>query len=555
MNGFVFRCALPAGWQKRRPIGFSVIGRISKKGLSLVGVVIASLGILQGQDVWQWPEGKKAVLSLTFDDARQSQVTQGTALLDKYQAKATFYVVPESMKPVLDGWKEAVANGHEIGNHTLYHPCTGNFTWSRDRALEDYTMARMRAELTATNEQIKELLGVEAESYAYTCGQKFIGRGENTQSYIPLVAELFTSGRGFLDETPNAPEYMDLAQLTGIESDGKDFNEIRTVLEAARETGAWVVLAGHEMSDQGNQTTRLDMLEQLIKYAQDPANGIWLATVREVTSYIQEQRQQQPLSGLKSSLTFHSSYDYGYEADFAKGDPGIYTAPARGKLELAAPGMQADHVAWVKQKGKYGAALEYQKKGDQVLFYKSEQNVAYQRENWDGTISLWLQLDPEHDLEPGYCDPIQITDTDYNDAALWVDFTDKNPRSFRMGVFGDLKVWNPDNIGPNENPDFNNRLVAASNRPFSRDQWTHVVVSYRHLGGEGARADFYINGQLQGTQDNIPEPFTWDLLQSKIFIGLNYVGLIDEVAMFSKSLSGEEVRLLYGLENGVRELY
>ena len=37
-----------------------------------------------------WPEGKTAALSLTFDDARLSQVDQGLPLLDSYGVKATF---------------------------------------------------------------------------------------------------------------------------------------------------------------------------------------------------------------------------------------------------------------------------------------------------------------------------------------------------------------------------------------------------------------------------------------------------------------------------------
>ena len=78
-----------------------------------------------------------------------------------------------------------------------------------------------------------------------------------------------------------------------------------------------------------------------------------------------------------------------------------------------------------------------------------------------------------------------------------------------MGIFGDLEVWNPDNIGPDDNPDFNNRLVLAKDRSFSRETWTHVVVSYSKLGTAGAKADLYINGKHQGTQDNIPEPLTW----------------------------------------------
>ena len=459
------------------------------------------------------------------------------------------------MKPVLEGWKKAVQNGHEIGNHTLYHPCTGNFQWSRDKALEDYTLAKMRNELVETNRQIESLLGVNAVSYAYTCGQKYVGRGENTESYIPLVAELFSSGRGFLDETANDPGYLDLAQLTGIESDGKSFLELKPILEKAQENGEWVVLAGHEMSDEGNQTTQLSMLEELIIYAQDPANGIWLATVAEISEYIEEQQRQQPLSNLQQSLTFHASFDHGYNADYAKGSPHIYTAPEYGKLEDSQKGMGSRSIQLAPDQGLSGGALEFTKKGQAVVYFKSEDNISYDRDSWSGTISLWMRLDPEQDLEPGYCDPIQITDVGYNDAALWVDFTNKNPRIFRMGVFGDLAVWNPDNIGPDENPDFNNRLVAAKDRPFSREQWTHVVVTFSSLGTESANASFYINGNLQGTQDNIYEPFTWDLIKSKIFIGLNYVGLIDELALFDRSLSEKEVRLLHGLQKGAGALY
>jgi peptidoglycan/xylan/chitin deacetylase (PgdA/CDA1 family) len=504
---------------------------------------------------WSWPDGKKAALSLSFDDARQSQVKGVTALFNKYEVKATFYVVPDAMKPQLDGWKEAVQNGHEIGNHTQNHPCTGNFDWKRDHALEDYTLAQMRNELDATNHQIEEMLGVTPVSYAYTCGQKFVGRGTNTKSYVPLVAEMFSSGRGFLDEASNAPGYLDLAQLTGIESDGKDFEEIKPILDRAQETGDWVVLAGHEIADDGSQTTRIAMLEKLIAYAQDPKNGIWLGTVGEISEYVAAKSGQGPEKGLKEALTFHASFDHGYIADFSKGNGAIYTDPARDDIADSEKGMNSPDVALADGKGRFGGALEFKKRGKAALYFKSEDNISYNRDSWSGTVSLWLQLDPEKDLEPGYCDPIQITDVGYNDAALWVDFTNKNPRSFRMGVFGDLEVWNPENISPDENPDFNNRLIVAGDRPFSRDQWTHVLISYANLGSEDAKADLYVNGKLQGTQEDIPEPFTWDLDKSKIFIGLNYVGLMDEVAIFDRGLTREEVGILYGLDEGVVELY
>lgn len=245
-----------------------------------------------GQTDFEWPDGKKAAVSLTFDDARPSQVKKGTVLLDKWEAKATFYVVPGAVEREIEGWEKAVANGHEIGNHTVVHPCSGNFVWSRDRALETYTLGRMKSELVQANRRLEELLGVKPTSFAYPCGQTTVGRGVNTMSYVPLIAELFDTGRGWLDEAPNDPTYVDMAQLTGIEMDGKDFDEILPYLETAKENGSWLVLSGHEMDEAGRQTTRLSMLDQLIPYLQDPANGFWLARVDEVTRYVLSYRMR-----------------------------------------------------------------------------------------------------------------------------------------------------------------------------------------------------------------------------------------------------------------------
>lgn len=245
----------------------------------------------QSAPAFQWPEGKRVALSLSFDDARASQVEGGTALLDKHNVKATFYVVPSSVEKKLDGWKKAVASGHEIANHSLNHPCSGNFAWSRGKALEEYTLERMRQEMLEGNRRIKELLGVTPESFAYPCGQSFVGRGVDTRSYVPLAASLFVTARGWLDEAPNDPTYVDFAQLTGIESDGKDFEQILPIIQDARKYGFWVVLAGHEMNNSGPQTTRLMMLEKLCTYANDPANGIWIAPVATVARYVKDKRK------------------------------------------------------------------------------------------------------------------------------------------------------------------------------------------------------------------------------------------------------------------------
>src|SRR5919112_220284 len=123
-------------------------------------LMMCSITLAQSNSAaFSWPDGKTIALSLSFDDARLSQVEGGTALLDGYGIKATFFVVPAQVKERLDGWKKAVSNGHEIGNHTLTHPCSGNYPWSRQKALENYTLKKIQVEMEASNEQIEKLLG------------------------------------------------------------------------------------------------------------------------------------------------------------------------------------------------------------------------------------------------------------------------------------------------------------------------------------------------------------------------------------------------------------
>src|ERR687886_427013 len=66
-----------------------------------------SLHAQQDTAAYPWPQGKLAALSLSFDDARESQVLVGTNLLDQYGIKATFFVVPSGVEKQLAGWKRA----------------------------------------------------------------------------------------------------------------------------------------------------------------------------------------------------------------------------------------------------------------------------------------------------------------------------------------------------------------------------------------------------------------------------------------------------------------
>jgi peptidoglycan/xylan/chitin deacetylase (PgdA/CDA1 family) len=245
---------------------------------------------LPAQQSFPWPEGKRVALSLSFDDARQSQITNGLDLFARHKARVTFYVNPRNMTPQLEGWKRAASQGHEIGNHSDSHPCSGNFPFARANAVEDYTPARFHADLDAAATGIERALGLKSTTFAYPCGQKYIGRGANTQSTVALIAPRFLAARGFKDESANDPAFCDLSQLMGVDSDGLSFPQMLALLRDAEARGAWLVFAGHNIGSDGRQTTLIPALEELLQYANDPKNGVWLDTVHNIATYIKKHR-------------------------------------------------------------------------------------------------------------------------------------------------------------------------------------------------------------------------------------------------------------------------
>jgi peptidoglycan/xylan/chitin deacetylase (PgdA/CDA1 family) len=248
----------------------------------------------QSQQVaFVWPQGKRAAVSLTFDDARPSQVDAGIPILDRYGVKATFYLSPPNIEQRQEAWRLAAAHGHEMGNHTLTHPCTGNFPWSQANALEEKTLADLDAEMLQANEVIRDQVGVQPRSFAYPCGQKYVGRGEGLQSYVPLVARHYVAGRGFRDETVNNPYFCDLSQAMGVDSDDQDYKKLKVWLDRAVQEGGWLICASHDVGNFPRQAMTVEVLDALCLYCIKPDHGIWIDTVANIGSYILQHRNKE----------------------------------------------------------------------------------------------------------------------------------------------------------------------------------------------------------------------------------------------------------------------
>jgi len=248
---------------------------------------------------------------------------------------------------------------------------------------------------------------------------------------------------------------------------------------------------------------------------------------------------------IRSSLYFHAPFDGGTDAKVARQDRLLYTAPSLQRLSQE-PGQLRSDVEILAGGGRRGDALRFRGKSKQVLFYPGA-NLDYQPRDWQGTVSLWLRLSPDEDLGEGYSDPIQITDKAWNNASFFVDFDIDSPRTFRLGVFADYEFWNPTDRGWDTIPVPERPMVNVPQAPLSRERWTHVAWTFAGINAgdaaEPAVCHFYIDGKLQGSIRR-PLKFTWDLERAALMLGLDYVGDLDELMLFDRALTGEEVQRL-----------
>ena len=181
----------------------------------------------------------------------------------------------------------------------------------------------------------------------------------------------------------------------------------------------------------------------------------------------------------------------------------------------------------------------------------------YNDKNWSTTVSVWLRLDPDKDLEPGYCDPMQIVGDDGKKGFIFLEWSkDEKPRYFRYAIRPLFHIWNPTNVDWSQIPFDKRPMVQVERAPFSREAWTHVVFTIENANGKSKaqRGRLYLNGERQGAVENWELTFGWKPERVMLVLGAAYVGRMDDLAVFGRALDDSAVKALYGLEGGVAEL-
>ena len=78
--------------------------------------------LLFPEAIWRLRRKERKVVYLTFDDGPIPQVTPWLLdLLDKYNIKATFFLVGDNVRRYPHLFEEIKRRGHSYGNHTMHH--------------------------------------------------------------------------------------------------------------------------------------------------------------------------------------------------------------------------------------------------------------------------------------------------------------------------------------------------------------------------------------------------------------------------------------------------
>jgi hypothetical protein len=262
---------------------------------------------------------------------------------------------------------------------------------------------------------------------------------------------------------------------------------------------------------------------------------------------------------LARSLTLHASFDGGPNADFARGDRTLYTyATSQQRAQGGVVGLPDDTVKITQGSGRFQNALLFVKKGNVKPYFKDAGNIGYNGTGWNYSVSVWLRISPDIDLEPGYCDPVQFVGNDGNKGFIFLEWDkDSNPRYFRYAIRPLVEIWDPGKVGWAKLPFDKRPMVQVERAPFSHARWTHVVFTAQHINSKTAKPSgrLYIDGQLQGTIENWDLSFGWAADAALLVLGASYVGHIDDLSVFDREITGDEVKALFHLPNGVRDLH
>ena len=224
--------------------------------------------------------------------------------LDAAALRGTFYVTggSQSVWNRMDEWRGLARRGHEIGNHSLNHPCTRvlpdgavrEWLWP-ERALESYTVRQMANELRVANILFTALDGRRERTYAYTCTDEVTGGGD---SYVDAIKPLFPAGRDpNFTPVPDGRDgpvtdmrALDLYRVPSWMVIDVSGDEMIAYIERAARAGGMAVIMFHGVGGGHSLNVSREAHRQVLRFLDENRDRLWTDTFLAVMKHVRAER-------------------------------------------------------------------------------------------------------------------------------------------------------------------------------------------------------------------------------------------------------------------------
>ena len=261
-----------------------------KKIYTLLICATALSARAQDADLWNH---KRCAVVLTYDDAINVDLDNALPVLDSLGLKATFYLIGSS--PVvaarMEQWRAAARSGHELGNHSLYHPCNGSLpgrSWIQaDDDLSKYTVARAVREIRLNSVLLNAIDGKTKRTFAYPCGDLTIG---DSFFYAGLRKD-FVAARGVRSALDSIGK-VDLDNIDCYAINGQTAEQMIALVKDAIRTRTLLVFLFHGVGGGHNLNVGLNEHSLLLHFLKDHEREIWIAPMVDIAEYVRAYRDR-----------------------------------------------------------------------------------------------------------------------------------------------------------------------------------------------------------------------------------------------------------------------
>jgi len=246
------------------------------------------------KDNYGWMDKYQAIICLTYDDGMKTQYETAIPQLNEFELKGTFFINNVSTRESIAAWRNASELGHELGNHTLFHPCPKSFGWPKEVTTDNYTVDLILEEVRAVN-AILDITELETKrrSFAYPCNNMHLG-DESYKDHLSN-SKLITFARTGNDDqiviNRNDKSVDPMSVPSWIVSEDTKFDELRTYIDKVVNEKGIGILQFHGIGGEWISISSEDHY-QLLSYLNNRKDSILVTTFTNAMNYFEYKRNK-----------------------------------------------------------------------------------------------------------------------------------------------------------------------------------------------------------------------------------------------------------------------